>query len=299
MQNVRGGRTAVVGVGIGLLLVAMAACSPAKKAPPRAAALPPAAPVATPITMAALHQAGGVPPGWRFAPGAGDTKLGRQAFADFGCDSCHTVGGEPPATAPNEERRLGPDLSGMGCHHPAEYFVESILNPDAVLIDGRGYIGADGHSIMPTYPTMTLAQLGDIVAYLKSLDGGTPCAGPAAATTGPATDVRAKPISFVVQIHEVTADAYDQIEDWFQQDETRRRVGSDGLVTVDTYVNRSAKGRMLVTLYGFDNDFAARRFMAEGLPFDQSAGKRSLLHPGSRALFRNGPIYRALSLSAP
>src|SRR3989454_763487 len=120
------------------------------------------------ITMAALHQAGGVPPGWRFTVPPGDVGAGRRTFADAGCPSCHRVAREafPPPTGP------GPELTGMGSHHPAEYFVESILTPDAVLVDGPGYIGPDGHSAMPSYPDLTLRQLADLVAYLKSLTAG-------------------------------------------------------------------------------------------------------------------------------
>src|SRR5207244_8877719 len=36
------------------------------------------------ITMAALHQAGGVPPGWRFTVPPGDVGAGRRTFADAG-----------------------------------------------------------------------------------------------------------------------------------------------------------------------------------------------------------------------
>src|SRR6266404_155919 len=66
------------------------------------------------ITMAALHQAGGVPPGWRFAVPPGDVGAGRRTFADAGCPSCHRVAREafPPPTGP------GPELTGMGNHHP-------------------------------------------------------------------------------------------------------------------------------------------------------------------------------------
>src|SRR2546427_12863874 len=115
--------------------------------------------------MAALHQAGGVPPGWGFTVPPGDVGAGRRTFADAGCPSCHRVAREafPPPTGP------GPELTGMGSHHPAEYFVESILTPDAVLVDGPGYIGPDGRSVMPSYPDLTLRQLADLVAYLKSL----------------------------------------------------------------------------------------------------------------------------------
>jgi len=93
--------------------------------------------------MDALHRAGGVPPGWRLTPPAGDIVTGRRLFVDFGCASCHTIKGEAFAARAGEQG-VGPDLTGMGSHHPAEYFVESILNPDAVLVDGPGYIGPDG-----------------------------------------------------------------------------------------------------------------------------------------------------------
>jgi mono/diheme cytochrome c family protein len=119
--------------------------------------------------MEALHAAGGVPPGWRFTLPAGDARAGRQAFVDFKCYACHAVRGERFPLQPGEPATAGPDLTGMGSHHPAEYLAESILNPSAVLVDRPGYIGGDGRSIMPSYPQMTAIQLIDLVAYLKSL----------------------------------------------------------------------------------------------------------------------------------
>ena len=103
------------------------------------------------ITMEALHQLGGVPPGWTLSPPVGDAVRGRAVFERFGCHTCHGVQGEtfPAPTA------AGPDLTGMGAHHPAAYFVESIVNPGAVLVDGPGYVSADGRSAMPAYPDMT------------------------------------------------------------------------------------------------------------------------------------------------
>jgi uncharacterized protein involved in high-affinity Fe2+ transport len=60
----------------------------------------------------------------------------------------------------------------MGDHHPVEYFAESILNPNAIIITGPGYTDADGLSIMPDYrDSLTVAELIDLVAYLKSLQG--------------------------------------------------------------------------------------------------------------------------------
>jgi mono/diheme cytochrome c family protein len=126
-------------------------------------------PAPTRITMAALHAAGGVPPGWRFTLPAGDAAAGRQAFVDFKCYACHAIKGEQFPLKLGESATAGPDLTGMGGHHPAEYLAESIVNPSAVLIEGPGYIGGDGRSIMPMYPEMTLAQLANLVTYLKTL----------------------------------------------------------------------------------------------------------------------------------
>jgi len=120
------------------------------------------------ITMDAIHAAGGVPPGWRFALPPGDPAAGRQVYVDFKCYACHAIKGEQFPLKPGEAAVAGPDLTGMGRHHPTEYLVESLVNPSAVLIDGPGYVGGDGRSIMPATPAMTLAQLIDLVAYLKS-----------------------------------------------------------------------------------------------------------------------------------
>lgn len=120
-----------------------------------------------------LHRAGGVPPGWRFAWPDGDARKGREAFAKLECYQCHEVKGESfPPVAPDPTRR-GPALTGMGDHHPAEYFAESILNPNAVIVTGSGHTGPDGLSIMPDFrDSLTLAEAIDLVAYIRSLTGG-------------------------------------------------------------------------------------------------------------------------------
>lgn len=124
------------------------------------------------ITMEALHQHGGVPPGWRLTVPPGNPQAGREVFAKLECYKCHEVRGErfPPTARGPED--AGPDLTGMGSHHPAEYFLESILNPNAVIVTGPGYTGQDGLSVMPDYrESLTVAELIDLVAYLQSLDG--------------------------------------------------------------------------------------------------------------------------------
>jgi mono/diheme cytochrome c family protein len=124
------------------------------------------------ITMEELHKHGGVPPGWRFTLPDGDPHAGRKVFAKLECYKCHEVKGEHFPHVPKGPDTAGPELTGMGSHHPAEYFAESILNPNAVIVTGPGYTGPDGLSIMPDYrESLTVAELIDLVAYLKSLGG--------------------------------------------------------------------------------------------------------------------------------
>jgi putative copper export protein/mono/diheme cytochrome c family protein len=117
------------------------------------------------VTMEALHESGGVPAGWIFVPPEGDAARGREVFLRLGCYACHRIAREnlPPPSG------LGPDLTGVGGHHPAGYILESILNPNTVIVDGRGYTGPDGKSIMPDYRgQLSVADLIDLVAYLKT-----------------------------------------------------------------------------------------------------------------------------------
>ncbi|MFZ1057796.1 MAG: cytochrome c [Candidatus Rokuibacteriota bacterium] len=122
------------------------------------------------IPMEELHKAGGVPPGWKFAFATGDPVKGRKAFVDFECFSCHQVKGEK--FPPGKKGDVGPELTGMGGRHPTDYFLESVVNSNAVIVEGPGFTGPDGLSKMPDYrDSMTVAQLIDLVAYLKSLTG--------------------------------------------------------------------------------------------------------------------------------
>ena len=98
-------------------------------------------------------------------PPPGDTARGRAVFVQLQCFTCHTVPGEP-VPAPSQP---GPDLTEVGRRHPG-YLVESIMNPNAMIVDGPGYTDARGLSIMPDYRNeLTVGELIDLVAYLKSL----------------------------------------------------------------------------------------------------------------------------------
>ena len=76
---------------------------------------------------------------------------------------------------PSPGRRISsagpwPDLVDVRAHHPPGYLLESAINPDAVIMDGPGYTGPDGRSIMPSYADrLTVAELLDLVAYLRTL----------------------------------------------------------------------------------------------------------------------------------
>jgi len=124
------------------------------------------------VKMGELHAEGGVPPGWKFTLPPGDPAKGKEVFGRLECYGCHVVEGQGfPSKATDQ---TGPELTGMGAHHPAEYLAESILNPNAVILtDVPDWVGPDGLSKMPTYSdSVTLEQWTDLVAYLKSLTGG-------------------------------------------------------------------------------------------------------------------------------
>ena len=126
------------------------------------------------VSMEELHRSGGVPRGWKFTlPAGGDPAKGRQLFAELECYKCHVIAGAgfPPSGG---EGKTGPDLTGMGGHHPAEYFAESIIAPNHVLLAGPGWIGPDGRSIMPSYAdSLSVTQLLDLVAFVRSQGGGS------------------------------------------------------------------------------------------------------------------------------
>src|SRR5262245_32137226 len=95
------------------------------------------------ITSDELHRLGGVPKGWRFTLPAGDAKAGREVFAKLECYKCHEVKGAGFPTVTRTPENAGPELTTMGGHHPAEYFAESIINPNAVIVTGTGHTGKD------------------------------------------------------------------------------------------------------------------------------------------------------------
>ena len=156
---------AMVGIGVFACTAVLADSAPARHA---AHLRHQATSASMHVTMEELHEAGGIPKGWMFTPPPGDAHRGRDVFARLACFSCHTVEGEgfPRSTS------QGPELTDVGAHHPAGYLLESILNPDAVVVQAPGYTDAQGRSIMPDYRhSMSAGDLVDLVAYLTTLRG--------------------------------------------------------------------------------------------------------------------------------
>ena len=268
--------------------------------------------------MADLHQAGGVPPDWSFTLPLGDPVAGREVFQRYGCPACHAVGGdETPTTEPLPGK--GPELTGMGSHHPQVYFVESILNPDAVLVEGPGYIGDDGRSNMPAYPDLTAEQLTDLVAYLKSLtdpgaDDHAGCGASfsgrvdLAASTLPGADppgspaatpvAKSKAAVFFVQTLSLRDKQLPYLERWFESSGKQTFRSYGGLLELETYVDRTRGPEALVTVFGFADmtslqGFLAERRIAEALQkFDEFA------EVIDRQMYESRPVYRVGTLSS-
>lgn len=289
------------------LVFLVAACG-GPESPPRDPAATYGEPQRDPVrmTMAALHASGGTPPGWELLPAAGDPARGRAVFEAEGCASCHRVAGETFESGAGDERR-GPDLTGMGAHHPPAYFVEAILSPSAILVEGDGWTTESGRSTMPAYPDMTIADLTDVVAYLASLTtGGTHdhaamMAAAAAAGGNPRLAPRPKPPaeparSFFVQRYDVLPGRLADFERWFAEEGKAAFLGYDGVVSIDTWVVGGTPG--MVTVIAFRDDAAVTAFLndprteALGLAFDEYIG------PHGHQTFRMPPVYRAETLSA-
>src|SRR5262245_50957935 len=286
---------------IGLWLV-LAACGETPKKVTTSSAPRPLAKPGMRIGMAALHDAGGVPPGWRLTPPPGDPQVGQRTFVELGCSSCHLTHSDGASDASDAERK-GPDLTTMGSHHPPEYFLESILNPDAVLVEGPGYIGDDGRSTMPAYPDLTITQLADLVAYLGTLTGDARLARPAA-TPGPLLPHRPLPPagpagSYLVQTYDVKPGKLSDFEAWFRDEGRAGFLAQEGLVSVTTYVDNTRPGPGVITMLGFKDDEALGRFMHDpaATALKQKLDEFASAH--GHQIFRTPPVYRVESLSTP
>lgn len=282
-----------------------------RPAPTAAPASRPRAQPGVRLSMDQLHQQGGVPLGWRLTPPPGDPAAGRRAFTELGCNACHRVAGESFAQAADDT--LGPELTGMGGHHPPAYFAEAILNPDAVLIDAPGYVGDDGHSRMPSYPEMTTGELSDLVAYLASLQpaGSAPschaAAGAAAnaRVTMSSVDLHDRPQPRAGEAHAFFSQTYDVLpgqlaafEAWFASEGRTRFLAVDGLIRIDTFVDPARPETAITSQFGFRDETALRNFMADPATADLWTRFDAFVGPHGHWASERPLVYRAPSLSA-
>jgi mono/diheme cytochrome c family protein len=252
--------------------------------------------------MEALHATGGVPYDWKLTPAPGDAARGRAVFEAYGCASCHLVQGE---TFAGQGARPGPELTGMGAHHPPAYFVESILNPNAIVIEGEGYAGPSGLSTMPAYPDMSLVDLTDVVAYLSSLTTGHNHAMmmaqqnplPSALRERPAPPPQAGAAHLVMRF-DVQQGRLAEFERWFRDEGRAKFLATDGLTAIDTYVTSGMGGPAVVSIFTFRDQQAAAAFLDS--PDGIALGERwdSFIGPHGHTLSLLPPVYRAESLSA-
>src|SRR5215813_2992231 len=90
---------------------------------------------------------------------------GPELVQQWGCITCHKLDGP--------EKLLGPSLWDVGARKDANYIRESILEPDAVVVEGfpaglmKGTLDGQGF-----YQKLSLQDLNTIVDYLASLKGG-------------------------------------------------------------------------------------------------------------------------------
>jgi len=295
---------------IPVLCVLLAGCGDRGKTPEPSPTRARTSPKSVRITMDALHQLGGVPAGWQLTLLSGDVGAGRTAFEELGCNSCHKVAGEKfseqGTTGP------GPELTGMGSHHPPAYFLEAILNPDAVLVDGQGYVSHQGRSTMPVYPDLTITQLEDLVAYLASLKSDDPHAGHhmhagqggVAAQPNPA-DRPAPPDTaariFFAQSYDVVPGKVKEFEEWFRREGAQKFLGVDGLLSVQTFVDGTRAAHVVTSVWGFRDEAALNAFMSAHDPATIAVGTQfdAYVGPHDHQVFRTPPMYQAPALSAP
>ena len=90
---------------------------------------------------------------------------GPELVQKWGCVACHNF--DKP------DKLIGPSLWDIGVRKDANYIRESILEPDAVVVEGfppglmKGTLDGQGF-----YQKLSLQDLNTIVNYLASLKGG-------------------------------------------------------------------------------------------------------------------------------
>lgn len=113
----------------------------------------------------------------------GSAAAGRQAFIDLQCVQCHRVAGDETLPPPVEPT-TAPDFNYMQSRYSTGWLMTSIVTPSHTISADRYipvshqnrpgssiWVDQGGDSPMREYAgIMTVRQLIDIVAYLKSID---------------------------------------------------------------------------------------------------------------------------------
>ena len=103
----------------------------------------------------------------------GNARAGRQAFLDLKCTTCHRVAGEADFPAPFSDH-LGPDLEHGRQHRSPSDLATAIVAPShAVSTNISPDLKARLEGVLSPMgdfsQAMTVRQLSDLVAYLRSL----------------------------------------------------------------------------------------------------------------------------------
>jgi len=193
----------------------------------------------------------------------------------------------------------------MGSHHPVGYFVESILNPDAVIVEGPGYASADGRSAMPAYGDITASELADVVAFLQSLsDPATTNAmhedsGDASFVRQPlpAPPAGQEGASFLVHTYDPAPARLRELEGWFKVQALPALLASPGFVGVETYVDATRLRASLATVLRFRDDASLTTFLASPSGSVFTERFTELVGAHTSYMVRKPLVYRAPSLS--
>lgn len=107
----------------------------------------------------------------------GDPVAGREAFVTLKCMSCHWVANDTEFTGPVADK-IGPLLGYRQAGYSAGWLANSIVTPSHTIAGGSNGLTEEGKlSRMGDFSEiMTVRQLIDIVAYLKSKGEQKPAA---------------------------------------------------------------------------------------------------------------------------
>lgn len=100
----------------------------------------------------------------------GEEERGRQAFQDLKCSSCHAIAGDPELKDPVASKPA-PVLGLKQSSYKTRFLAQSIIDPSHAIAPGFKEKENPLQSRMGDFTeTMTVRQLSDLVAYLRSRD---------------------------------------------------------------------------------------------------------------------------------